>query len=113
MYTTYTHDAYMIGVLNMELVCLFRRIVMETSWDASSPASQPPGGGGLQPDELTARCCLDACVEARLESVYERGREGEQQGSVREVERVCERPSVREGEGAGEGARARANGLVV
>ena len=58
------------GVLNMELICLFRRIVDEGSWDAALPASllggsAGAGGGCLRPEDLTQPAVLNAAVEIK------------------------------------------------
>jgi hypothetical protein len=69
-------------VLNVELICLFRRIVVETSWDASTvdgrhggrrvvPADLAGGGRGLDAEvEAKSLTWLRRCLQAALESNF-------------------------------------------
>jgi hypothetical protein len=51
------------GLLNMDLICLFRRLVTECSWDASS--SGVHSGSTTTASQLAAPRWLDATVEAK------------------------------------------------
>lgn len=52
------------AVINMELICLFRRIVVETSWDAAS-AMNGYAGNRIAPWQLVDGAAVPSAVEAR------------------------------------------------